>query len=135
MSIMEFDPEDAAALVATFIGTTAMAGIASWSLFDVTLSDVAFQLAGNDVTLATLLTLVSLGVTILTNDNAELSTLHQQAKDLDNYYYYSIVASVGLLVGWVFFGDVSSFVQSQDLWGVGYVAVSLTAQMAIGWML
>ena len=135
MAKMQFDPMDAGATVATFIGASSMAGIASWSLFDVSLSDVAFTLAGNDVTLATLLTVIALGVTIVTNDNADLSSLHQDAQKLDDYYYYSIVGAVGLLAGWIFVGDVSSFVQSQDLWGVAYIAVSITAQMAIGWML
>ena len=133
--MMEFDPVDAGATVTTFIGTSSMAGIASWSLFDVSLSDVAYTLAGNDITLATLLTLVALAVTIITNDNAELSTLHEQAKELENYYYYSVVGSLGLLVGWVFIGDVSSFVQSADLWGVAYIGVSVTGQMAVGYML
>jgi len=135
MSVMEFDPVDAAATVATFIGASAMAGIASWSLFDVSLSDVAWTLAGNDITLATLLVVAALGVTIATNDNAELSKLHEQAQDLDDYYYYSVIGSLGLLVGWVFIGDVSSFVQSQDLWGVAYIGLSMTGQMAIGYML
>ena len=133
--MMEFDPVDAGATVTTFIGTSSMAGIASWSLFDVSLSDVAYTLAGNDITLATLLTLVALAVTIITNDNAELSTLHEQAKELENYYYYSVVGSLGLLVGWVFIGDVSSFVQSADLWGVAYIGISVTGQMAVGYML
>lgn len=135
MSKMAFDPGDAAATVATFIGTSAMAGIASWSLFDTNLADSAFSLAGNDVTLATLLTAAALLVTIVTNDNTSIQSLKDDAEQLDDYYYGAIVASVALLVGWVFIGDVSSFVQSGDVWGVSYIAVSLTGQMAIGYML
>lgn len=135
MSKMAFDPGDAAATVATFIGSSAMAGIASWSLFDVNLADAAFQLAGNDVTLATLLTGVALLATIITNDNTSIKSLKSDAENLDDYYYGSIIACVALLVGWVFVGDVSAFVQSGDLWGVSYIAVSLTGQMAIGYML
>lgn len=135
MAKMSFDPEDALATAGAFIGASSMAGIAQWSLFDVSLSDSAFQLAGNSVTLATLLVIASLVATVITNDNADLSSLHADAKNLDNYYYYSVVGSLALLAGWVFVGDVSSFVQSSDLWGVAYVALSLTAQIAIGWML
>lgn len=135
MSKMTIDPEDVASTVATFIGTSSMAGIAQWSLFDVSLSDVAFQLAGNDVTLATCLVAVALVAIVATNDNGSIDQLHSKAKQLDDVYYYSIVASVGLLVGWVFVGDVSSFVTSSDLWGVAYVGLSMVAHFAIGWML
>ncbi|AFD04023.1 VP2 [Halogeometricum pleomorphic virus 1] len=135
MSKMTIDPEDVASTVATFIGTSSMAGIAQWSLFDVSLSDQAFQLAGNSVTLATVLTAVALAAIVFTNDNGSIDELHAKAKKLDNYYYYSIVGSVALLVGWVFVGDVSSFITSSDLWGVGYVAVSMVAHFALGWML
>ena len=135
MSKMTIDPEDVASTVATFIGTSSMAGIAQWSLFDVSLSDQAFQLAGNSVTLATCLTAVALAAIVFTNDNGSIDELHAKAKQLDNYYYYSIVGSVALLVGWVFIGDVSSFITSSDLWGVGYVGVSMVAHFAIGWML
>lgn len=135
MAKMTIDPEDVASTVATFIGTSSMAGIAQWSLFDVSLSDAAFQLAGNDVTLATCLTAVALAAIVLTNDNGSIDELHAKAKQLDNYYYYSILGSVGLLVGWVFVGDVSSFITSSDLWGVAYVGLSMVAHFAIGWML
>lgn len=132
---MNFDPEDAAATVAMFIGASAMAGIATWQLFDVNLSDVAFQLAGNDVTLAASLTALALAITIITNDNTSFSSLREDADQLENYYTFAILGSIVLLVGWVFIPDISSFVQSSDLWGVGYIGVSLTAQMAIGYML
>ncbi|WP_411964532.1 hypothetical protein [Haloferax sp. YSMS24] len=135
MSKMAFDPEDAAATMATFIGASAMAGIASWSLFDVTLSDVAFNLGGSGVTLATLLTAAAFIFTVATNDNTSFSTLKEDAEKLDQWYYVSVIGSVALLVGWIFIPDVSSFVQSQDLWGVLYVGVSISGQFVTGWIL
>ena len=135
MAKMQFDPEDAALTVLAFIGASAMAGIATWTLFDVSLGDSAFQLAGNDVTLATLLTLVAVVGTIVTNDNTELSEVTDDLQNLDEYYMYVTVASLALLVGWVFFPEVSSFVTSQDLWGVLYIGVTVTSQFVLGWML
>lgn len=135
MGIKDFDPEDIVAAAATFVGASSMAGIATWDLFDVSLSDSVFALAGNDITLATVIVAASLLSIIVTNDNASLSTLHEDARELDDVYYYSVLASVGLLVGWVFVPDVSSFVTGSDLTAVAYVLVSMVAHAAIGWLL
>ena len=135
MAKMDFDPIDFLLLSLAFIGAGAMAGIISVNAFDVSLSDMAFSGIGNGVTLATLATAIAFAGTIVTNDNADLNTLTEDVQDLDTYYYGAVVASAGLLVGWVFVGDVSSFFQSSDLWGVAYIGLTTTAHFALGWML
>ncbi|KAB1198136.1 hypothetical protein GJR99_11605 [Haloferax sp. MBLA0078] len=97
---MAFDPEDAAAAMATFIGASAMAGIASRSLFDVTLSDVAFNLGGSGVTLATLLTAAAFIFTVATNDNTSFSTLKEDAEKLDQWYYMADLLGSNIGLDW-----------------------------------
>jgi len=130
-----FDPIDFLLLALSFIGAGAMAGIITVNAFDVSLADMAFPNIGQGISLATVATAVAFAGTIVTNDNAELDTLAEDVQDLETYYYGAVVLSVGGLVGWVFIGDVSSFVQSSDLWGVAYIGVTTTAHFALGWML
>jgi hypothetical protein len=135
MAKTQFDPVDAVLVVASAIGLTSMAGIASWQLFDVTLGDTVFVLLGNDVTLATAVVAGSMLGTVITNDNAELSNLNNQIAQLDDYYMYAAVGGIGTVAAWVLFPGLESFVQSSDLWGVGYVALGVTSQFTLGWIL
>jgi hypothetical protein len=130
-----FDPIDFLLLALAFIGAGAMAGIITVNAFDVSLADMAFPNVGQGISLATVATAIAFAGTIITNDNAELDTLAEDVQDLDTYYYGAVVLSAAGLVGWVFIGDVSSFVQSSDLWGVAYIGVTTTAHFALGWML
>lgn len=131
----DFDYIDGVLLGAVFIGAVTMAGIGSFDLFDVTLSDQAFSI-GEGVTIAMLLTLGGLTGTVVTNDNASLSAdLVDDVQDLEQKYYVAVLATLALMVGWVFVADVSSFVTSSDLWGVLYVLGTVMAQIALGWML
>jgi hypothetical protein len=130
----EFDYIDGVLLGAVFLGASVMAGIGSFNLFDIAFTDVAFQI-GEGVTIAALLVIGGMVGTVLTNDNTDLGSVTDDVQDLDQQYYIAVVGSVALLVGWIFIPDVSSFVQSSDLWGVVYVVGSMVAQVAIGWML
>ncbi|QDX39845.1 hypothetical protein [Salarchaeum sp. JOR-1] len=131
----EFDPVDAGLTVATMISAFIVTGIASFNLFDVDFGAVAFTLAGHGLSTAYVIGALALAGTILTNENAQLSSLQEDAKDLGDYYYGAVLATVGLMVAWVFVGDVSSFFSSSDLWGLVYVGVVTTGQFVIGWML
>jgi hypothetical protein len=144
MSQYEFDAEDAALTVASFIAVTAMVGIAQWSLFDVSLADAAFSAANydflaSDVTIAYILSVGSFAGTVLTNDNAEWRELVSQdtysSFDNGTYYWGAVVGVVAIMVGWLLIGDVASFFQSSDLWGLLLTAATLVAQATVGWML
>lgn len=135
MAKMSFDPVDAALTLALAVSGFIMVGIASFNLFDVSFGDTAVTLAGNGLSVAYVTSVLAFGGTILTNDNAELSSLADDVKDLDQYYYGAVVGTAALMVGWVVLPDVASFFQSSDLWGLTYVGVTTTAQFALGWML
>jgi len=135
MAKMQFDPVDVALSIGLLVSGFIMTGIATFSLFGVDFGAVALTLMGQDLSSAYVLSAVAILGTVVTNDNAELSNLHNDAQRLDEYYYYSILATVGLLVAWLFIPDVGSFFQSGDLWGLVYVAITTTGQFAMGWML
>jgi hypothetical protein len=132
---MEFDPVDAALTITIAATGFMMVGIASFDLFDVSFGETALTLAGQDLSIAYLLSAGALAGTVVTNDNAQLSSLGDQVSDLDQYYYFAVLATGGLLVAWLFLPSVPDFFQSQDLWGISYVAVTTTGQFALGWML
>lgn len=131
---MEFDYIDGALLGAVFLGSSVMAGIGSFSLFDIAFTDVAFQV-GEGVTIAALLVIAGFLGTVLTNDNTDLGSLTTDIKGLEQQYYVAVLATGALLVGWIFVADVSTFVQSSDLWGMLYVVGTVVTQVALGWML
>jgi hypothetical protein len=89
-----------------------------------------------EISLAYAISALALVGTVVTNDNTELSSLKTDAEQLDQYYYFAIIGTAALMVGWVLLpSTVASFFQSSDLWGLVYVGVTTTAQFAIGWML
>jgi hypothetical protein len=135
MAKMDFDPVDAAFTITLAATGFMMVGIASFNVFDVSFGETAFTLMGQDLSLAYCLSAGALIGTVVTNDNAQLSSLGDQVDDLDQYYYFSVLATGGLLVGWLFIPAIPEFFQSQDLWGITYVAVTTTGQFALGWML
>lgn len=132
---MSFDPTDAALLVASIVSGFIMVGIAAFDLFDVSFGATALTLGGFSLSTAYLINAGSLAGTVVTNDNAELDSLLDDAKNIGQYYYYSVVATGALLVAWVVFPEVASFFQSSDLWGLVYVGIMTTGQVTIGWLL
>jgi hypothetical protein len=135
MTEMEFDPLDAGLTIATMVSAFIVVGIASFDLFGVSFAATAITLAGTGLSTAYVIGAISLAGTLATNDNAELSSLQEDAKDLGDYYYAAVLGTVGLMVAWVFVPDVASFFQSSDLWGLVYVGIVSTGQFVIGWML
>jgi hypothetical protein len=131
---MEFDYTDGLLAGAVFLGASVMAGIGSFDLFGVAFTDTALQV-GEGLTVAGVLVVGAFVGTILTNDNTDLGSVVDDVQDLEQKYYLAVAGSAALLVAWVFVPDVSSFVQSSDLWGVAYVTGTMVAQVALGWML
>jgi len=115
-----------------------MAGLVSVSGFGYSFSDTLFSLGPGDVSLAYLLSVVSMAGIILTNDNEELLALDSVDKmrnsDMADYYMYAILATAALLVGWLFLPEIQDFVTSSDVWGVAYIGVNAAAAVALGWM-
>ena len=131
---MEFDYIDGVLLGLVFLGASVMAGIGSWDLFNIAFTDQVADI-GEGITLATVAVVGAYAGTILTNDNTDLGSLTEDVQDLEQSYYIAVVGSAALIVGWIFIPDVSSFVQSSDLWGVLYITASVVTQVALGWML
>jgi hypothetical protein len=132
---MQFDEMDTALIAVVALASAAMAGLATFSAFGVSLSDTqAFM--GGSFSIAYLGTLGAFGATIATNDMALApGDFAEDAREqLDDTYFYLLMGSVVLLVTWPFVSAIPSFVQSQDLWGVLFIAGSTGAQVAIGYM-
>jgi hypothetical protein len=132
---MQFDPEDTALIAVVAFAAAVMAGLGSFSAFDVALSDT-FSMGGGTFSLAYGATVAAFALTVVTNDlPTNPSDLRAEAeKQLDQGYYLALVGSFGILVLWPFVPEIESFVTSQDLWGVLFIAGSVAAQIAIGYM-
>jgi hypothetical protein len=130
---MSFDAEDSALIAVVAFAAAAMAGLGTFSTFGVSLSDT-FAFAGGSFSIAYAVTAGAFVVTVVTND-MDVGNLNNRAQsELDEPYYYALAGSAILLVAWPFVGGVSSFVQSQDLWGVLFIVGSVAAQISIGYM-
>ncbi|MFC7095691.1 hypothetical protein [Halobaculum marinum] len=74
---------------------------------------------------------------VVTNDNTELLStdgMDRMRDEMDDVYAFTVAGSAVLLVAWVLFPGVSSSFQSEDLWGVLYIAGVAASQVALGWM-
>ena len=130
---MSFDSEDSALIAIVAFAAAVMAGLGTFSAFGVSLSDT-FSMAGGTFSLAYAATAGAFIVTVITND-MDVSNLNNRAQnELDDAYYYALAGSALLLFTWPFVDGVSSFIQSQDLWGVLFIMGSVAAQIAIGYM-
>lgn len=133
---MSFDAEDTALISLVAISSAVMAGLATFGAFDVTLSD-NLQIAGGSFSVAYISTLVVFGITAVTNESGSLDPreLSQNAREeLNDTYYAVLMGSLLLLAAWPFIDAIPEFVQSQDLWGVLFIAASTGSQIAIGYM-
>lgn len=136
MADMSFDEEDTALISLVALSSAVMAGLATFSAFQVSLSDTT-TVGGATFSIAYLATLAAFGFTILTNEgmSADPRDLAQDARaELDDSYYYLVMGSFLALAAWPFVDGLSGFVQSQDLWGVLFIAASTGSQVAIGYM-
>lgn len=130
----EFDYIDGVLLGMVFLGASVMAGIGSFDLFSVTFTDQAFAI-GEGVSIAAIMVIGGMLGTIVTNDNTELNSAWDDIQNLEQQYYLAVLGSLALVVGWIFVPEVSSTIQSSDLWGVLYVVGTVVTQIALGWML
>jgi hypothetical protein len=146
---MQFDPLDVALNIGVLISGFIMVGIAEFSLFNVDFGATALTLSGYDLSTAYVLSLGAFVGVIFTNDNTSLGDLKEDVENLRagkdeyskyseyaTYYGGSIIVTVALFAGWVFFPDtVASWFQSGDLQGLIYVGITSTATFAAGWIL
>jgi hypothetical protein len=137
MSESSFDPEDIGLLVLGVFSAAVMVGIASVEAFGVSMSD-SFTVSGFTGSIAWVLAVGTFVGTLWTNEHTELVSTDAYDElmdsDMSNLYGYAVLGVAALFVTWVFIPDVASFVRSQDLWGVLYVGLVATGQIALGWM-
>ena len=137
MSLQSFDWEDIGMLVLGLFSAAVLVGIASVSAFGVALSDT-FSIGGYSASLAWVISIGTFVGTVLTNEHTELLSSDGYSalknSEMDDTYVYAVLGTAALLVAWVFIPQVSEFVTSEDLWGVLYIGLVGTSQVAIGWV-
>jgi hypothetical protein len=133
MAEMNFDPEDTALIAVVVVASAVMAGAGTFELFNVSMTDTA-SLGGATVSLAYLFTVLALGATFITNEMG-LRDVNQRAKDeLDDLYYGALIVTFALLIFWPFVPSIKTFVRSQDLWSLLFIAAQTAGQIAIGYI-
>ena len=136
MARMEFDALDAALVVTGIASAFMLVGIASFNLFDVDFGATLFAPSGYSLSTAWILGYASIVGTIVTNENTEWDSLSDDIQGLQGYYMVAAVSALALPVAFVIFpGSVGSFFSDSDLWGVLYVVLVTSGQVAVGWML
>jgi hypothetical protein len=88
----DFDYVDGLLVGATFLGSSVMAGIGPFDLFDINLTEIALSV-GEGATVAALITAAALLGTILTNDDTQLSSVVNYVYDLEQKYYFIIAGT------------------------------------------
>lgn len=132
---MNFDAEDTALLGLVAVAASVMAGVGTFELFGYSLSDT-YAMLGGDFTLAYIATVGAFGFTVWTNEmDLDPSTLRENARDeLDDTYYYTLLAGVAVLALWPFIPEISNWVTSSDITAVVFIAGSVGTQLAIGYL-
>lgn len=136
MAKMEFDAVDASLFVLNTMAGFLLVGIGTFELFGVNFGAELLAPAGVGLSTAWVIGYAAVVGTILTNDNAEISELSSDIRDLEGYYYVAAAGTLLLPIAFVVFPDtVGSFFKSADLWGLAYVVLITSGQAALGWML
>jgi len=93
-------------------------GIGKFDLFGVDFAATLFSPAGFGLSTAWVIGYAAITTTILTNDNAELSSLGNDIKNLGSYYMIAAAATLLLPIAFIVFPDtIGSFFKSADpLW-------------------
>ncbi|QKY20606.1 hypothetical protein B4589_009530 [Halolamina sp. CBA1230] len=137
MSETEFDPEDIGLFVLGVLSAGVMVGIVVVEAFGMSMGDT-FSISNFELSLAWIVTLGTTGGILVTNNNTDLLAADGvdklQNSGMADYYVYTILGYVGLLIAWVFIPEVSDFITSQDVYGAAFIAISAIAQAALGWM-
>ncbi|WAU40582.1 hypothetical protein HRPV13_gp01 [Halorubrum pleomorphic virus 13] len=132
---MEMDAIDASLFVLNTMAGFLLVGIGTFQLFGVDFGATLFSPAGVGLSTAWVIGYASVIGTIVTNDNAELSSLAEDVQNLEGYYYAAAAGTLLLPIAFVVFAPVSTFFTSADLWGLSYVVLITSGQAALGWML
>lgn len=133
---MKMDAVDAAMIALNVLMASILVGRASLDWFGVDFGATLFSPAGIGLTTAWVLGYVAVAGTLITNDNAQLSTLSDDIQNLETYYMVAAAGTLLLPVAFVVFPDtVGEFFKSADLWGLAYVILVTSGQTALGWML
>jgi hypothetical protein len=111
----KIDTEDAIMAPAFLIGTMAMSGIASISIFDYALTDAAFSVGQTGITWAFLVAVAALGFAYATNGPA--------LDKMDDVETYAVGGTVLLLLANEFVPQVNDLIVGSDV--VGLIAVAL----------
>lgn len=136
MSKLEMDAIDASFLVLNTMAGFLLVGIGSFDLFGVNFGETLFTVSGIGLSTAWIIGYSAIIGTLVTNDNADLSSLSDDVRNLEGYYYAAAAGALALPVAFVVFPDtVASFFKSADLWGLSYVVLITSGQTALGWML
>ena len=136
MAKMQFDAVDASLFVLNTMAGFLLVGIGQFNLFGVDFGATLFSPAGIGLSTAWVIGYLAVVGTIVTNDNAELSNLADDVQNLEGYYMAAAAGTLILPIAFVVFPDtVGNFFQSADLWGLSYVVLITTGQVALGWML
>ncbi len=134
---LSFNPLDVMLLLVTVLSTLVMGGLAIVQVYGFSFSEpfVTVSSLPNDPSTAWLISVSALIATVATNDRVSMSGIHAELQTLDRYYYYTVLLSVALTVGWLFVPGLESFVESQDTFGILYTVVVTTSQLVVGYML
>ena len=136
MAKMNMDAVDASLLVLNTMAGFLLVGIGTFDLFGVNFAETLFSPLGYTLSTAWVIGYAAVIGTIVTNDNAELTSLPDDIQDLQTYYMVAAAGTLLLPIAFVVFPDsVGAFFQSEDLWGLGYVVLITSGQAALGWML
>ncbi|QAS68805.1 VP2 [Halorubrum pleomorphic virus 11] len=136
MAKMQMDAIDASLFVLNTMAGFLLVGIGTFELFGVDFGATLFSPAGIGLSTAWVIGYAAVVGTLITNDNAELSSLSNDIQDLEGYYYAAAAGTLLLPIAFVVFPDtVGSFFKSADLWGLSYVVLVTSGQAALGWML
>lgn len=136
MSKMKMDAIDASLFVLNTMAGFLLVGIGKFNLFGVDFAATLFSPAGVGLSTAWVIGYAAILGTIVTNDNAELSSLSTDVQNLEGYYYAAAAGALFLPIAFVALPDtVGEFFKSADLWGLAYVVLITSGQAALGWML
>ena len=127
---MEFDKEDIAISGAFVLAAAASVGIAEVTLFDWSLSGIAYtfgETGGTEVMWSTLVSIIALALVWVTND--------PDMDSLSDEYTYAIVGTFALVLGIGFVPQIETLVTGSDfaallalvIQSAGYSAISYLA--------
>jgi len=136
MAKMKMDAFDASMLVLNSMAGFLIVGIGTFDLFGVNFSNELFSLGGIGLSTAWIIGYLAVIGTIVTNDNAEFSSLNDDIRNLEGYYAFAAAATLLLPIAFIVFPNiVGDFFLSADLWGLTYVVIMTVGQFALGWLL